>query len=115
MADIKMNEFVSADDANYVYGELANGIQVKIKVTDLFSGVVKDRFVFEGDANNLNTPGIYYITGNTMNVANCTGLMIVFFCNGVAAQMTFNVFTGTSLKRVRLYNNGKWDIWSTWI
>ena len=32
--DIAMNEFTTATDGEYIYGELSNGIQVKIKVVD---------------------------------------------------------------------------------
>ena len=35
MADKRMNEFAPATDGTYIYGEAANGSQVKIKKEDL--------------------------------------------------------------------------------
>ena len=37
--DIKMNSFAQATDAAYIYAEAANGSQVKIKKSDLFTSV----------------------------------------------------------------------------
>lgn len=43
MADKKMNEFTPATDANYIYGELADGNQIKLPLSDLLSSILGSR------------------------------------------------------------------------
>lgn len=109
-----MNDFAAAMDAAYMYAEDINGNQVKIKKSDLLSGLFQDRGVYEGDMNNLKLSGIYYINGLTTNSAGVTGLALIFYSYPTAFQEVIDVFSGVVKKRVLLYNNGAWDKWSVW-
>ena len=47
MADKRMNEFVPVTDGAYIYGEAANGSQMKIKKSDLLNGTFQIRGTVE--------------------------------------------------------------------
>ncbi|MCR6510045.1 pyocin knob domain-containing protein [Bacteroides sp. KH569_7] len=114
-SDIKMNSFAQATDAAYIYAEAANGSQVKIKKEDLLGALFRDRGQFEGDANELKTAGMYYVTGNTKNIpSGYYGLMLVFKSVAGIAQIVYSVSGYPSKERVLLYNGGNWDTWSNW-
>lgn len=70
--------------------------------------------LFEGDANTLNTSGLYYVNNTTQNVQYAVGPMLVLYEETAVAQITFNVFDGNMKWRVLLYNNGGWDKWTPW-
>jgi len=113
--DIKMNQFQIVSNASYVYVELADGSQGKIKKSDLLGALFQDRGTFEGDVNELRTAGMYYVTGNTKNTPpGYYGLMLVFKSGAGIAQRVYSVFSKPSKERVLLYNGGNWDTWSNW-
>lgn len=113
--DIKMNQFQVVTDAPYIYVELADGSQGKIKKSDLLGALFQDRGTFEGDLNELKTAGMYYITGNTENKpAGFYGLMLVFRSGAGIVQIAYSVYNGASKERVLLSNGGNWDTWSNW-
>lgn len=114
MADRKENEMKVVGSVDYLRG-LNGKDSVLLNPSNLLSDTFKRRSIFEGDANSLVIPGMYYINGNTTNVpAGYSGLMVVFCFDNAAAQTVFNVFSGIRKYRARLYNNGAWDIWSKW-
>ncbi len=113
--DVPMNTFPVVTDTEYIYGELTDSTQVKIKKSNLLSLTFLDRGIFEGDLNELRTAGMYYVTGKTINKPEgYSGLALVFKSSIGVVQMAYNIFTGVSAKRVLLYNNGKLDTWSNW-
>ena len=113
--DIKMNQFQIVSGAPYVYVELADGSQGKIKKSDLLGALFQDRGTFEGDVNELRTAGMYYVTGNTKNIpSGYYGLMLVFRSGPGIVQIVYSVAGRPSKERVLLSNNGNWDIWSNW-
>ena len=56
--DIKMNSFAQATDAAYIYAEAANGSQVKIKKSDLFTSVFAYKGLLRED-KDLNTIQVF--------------------------------------------------------
>lgn len=114
MADIKEKDMAVVSSVNYLRGINGND-SVLLTPSNLLSTTFQRKSVFEGDANNLITPGMYYINGRTVNTPNgYSGLMLVFCYDNAAVQMVFNVFSGTMKKRAKLYNNGDWNVWSVW-
>lgn len=66
MGDIKMNSFQVVNDAGYIYGELENGKQIKIKNSDLIH--IVPIFGFNGDFKspaNFPKEGLYIYNVNT--------------------------------------------------
>jgi hypothetical protein len=114
MADKRMNQFTPATNMEYVYAELADGSQVKIKKSDLFSLLFQVKYSFNGDLNDLKENGIFYTTGDTINGYN-TGILLCFALEGAVIQISTSVFNNNIGYRTLLYNNGKWDQWTDWI
>ena len=114
MADKRMNQFTPATNMEYVYAELADGSQVKIKKSDLFSLLFQVKYSFNGDLNDLKENGIFYTTGDTINGYN-TGILLCFALEGAVIQISTSVFNHNIGYRTLLYNNGKWDQWTDWI
>lgn len=114
MADKRMNQFTPATNMEYVYAELADGSQVKIKKSDLFSLLFQVKYSFNGDLNDLKENGIFYTTGDTINGYN-TGILLCFALEGAVIQISTSVFNNVIGYRTLLYNNGKWDQWTDWI
>lgn len=113
--DVPMNAFPEVTDAAYIYAEGANLNQVKIKKSNLLDLTFLDRGIFEGDLNELRTAGMYYVTGNTINKPEgYSGLALVFKSSIGVVQIAYNIFNGSSAKRVLLFNNGNLDTWSNW-
>lgn len=111
--DIPMNAFQMVSDAPYVYVELADGSQGKIKEGDLFSLLFQMKGTFVGDLNDLKENGVFYTTGNTINGYN-TGILLCFALDGAVIQISTSVFNSNIGYRTLLYNNGKWDQWTDW-
>ena len=112
--DIPMNAFQMVSDAPYVYVELADGSQGKIKEGDLFSLLFQMKGTFVGDLNDLKENGVFYTTGNTINGYN-TGILLCFALDGAVIQISTSVFNSNIGYRTLLYNNGKWDQWTDWM
>lgn len=112
--DIREDQMTTVNSVDYVRGLKGNN-SVLLSISDLFSNVVSGGGTFEGDANELTNPGMYYINNNTQNTpSGYSGLMIVFYSGRATAQIVYNVFNGEFRKRALLYNGGKWDTWSDW-
>ena len=114
--DIKMNSFAQATDAAYIYAEAANGSQVKIKKSDLFTSV----FAYKGllssdkDLNTISENGIYYSAFAMNSPENISGLLLHYAEKDMASQILINSRNGELYTRSRVYNTGNWDKWTKW-
>ena len=114
--DIKMNSFAQATDAAYIYAEAANGSQVKIKKSDLFTSV----FAYKGllssdkDLNTISENGIYYSAFAMNSPENISGLLLHYAEKDMASQILINSRNGELYTRSRVYNTGNWDKWTEW-
>ena len=114
--DIAMNAFTSATDAAYIYAEAANGSQVKIKKSDLFTSV----FAYKGllssykDLNTISENGIYYSAFAMNSPENISGLLLHYAEKDMASQILINSRNGGLYTRSRVYNTGNWDKWTEW-
>lgn len=114
--DIKMNSFAQATDAAYIYAEAANGSQVKIKKSDLFTSV----FAYKGllssdkDLNTISENGIYYSAFAMNSPEKVSGLLLHYAEKDMASQILINSRNGELYTRSRVYNTGNWDKWTEW-
>ncbi|WP_300701017.1 hypothetical protein [Bacteroides sp.] len=90
--DIEMNNFASATDAAYVYGELANGSQVKIKKADLVEiiranmavatpdkdGLMSKKFAFRMFTTSTNSNALIKLFKRTKY--GFSGKITMYFC-----------------------------------
>lgn len=112
--DRKEQELNTSTTCEWVRGLDSDGNSIKISKSNLFQWVFVERSHFEGDADELLTPGMYYTNGNTLNANNNVGLFVVLRSMESVTQLGFNVFSGAFSYRTLLYNNNKWDKWTTW-
>lgn len=114
--DIAMNQLQVVTDVEYIYGETANGSQVKIKKSDLFTSV----FAYKGllgsgkDLNTISENGIYYSAFAENSPKNISGLLLHYAENDMASQILINSRNGELYTRSRVYNTGNWDKWTEW-
>lgn len=114
--DIAMNQFQVVTDVTYIYGETANGSQVKIKKSDLFTSV----FAYKGllssdkDLNTISENGIYYSAFAMNSPENISGLLLHYAEKDMASQILINSRTGELYTRSQVYNAGNWDNWTEW-
>lgn len=66
--DIAMNQFQIVSDAPYVYVELADGSQGKIKKSDLKLQMYKTTTIKGGDLNNVVEAGEYIVWSTVANI-----------------------------------------------
>lgn len=120
--DIAMNAFTSATDAAYVYAEAANGSQVKIKKSDLFSSVLSGNLNYpNGDINELKNNGIYYVGSNPTAKAVGITFLGVFAAPPAVMQIgyesNYEEDTAAITLKVRFVlrgNDASYSIWSKW-
>ena len=118
MADLKMNAFPVTTDGAYIYAETADGSQVKIKKSDLFSALFQDRGVIPNESDlNKYLQGMYYIypeNGTVLNGPSFTRFILVCFLSGShVVQFAVNVHPGNYHFMYRTsHNNG--DTWNYW-
>ena len=114
--DIKMNSFAQATDAAYIYAEAANGSQVKIKKSDLFTSVFayKGLLSSDNDLNTISENGIYYSAFAMNSPENVSGLLLHYAEKDMASQILINSRNGGLYTRSRVYNTGNWDKWTEW-
>ena len=80
--DIAMNQFQMVTDAPYIYVELADGSQGKIKKSDLLSSVLSGNLNYpNGDINELKNNGIYYVGSNPTEKHHSPPIQIVLSSN----------------------------------
>lgn len=114
--DIAMNQFQVATDVTYIYGETANGSQVKIKKSDLFTSVFayKGLLISDKDLNTISENGIYYSAFAMNSPENISGLLLHYVEKDMASQILINSRNGELYTRSRVYNTGNWDKWTEW-
>lgn len=120
--DIAMNAFTSATDAAYVYAEAANGSQVKIKKSDLFSSVLSGNLNYpNGDINELKNNGIYYVGSNPTAKAVGITFLGVFAAPPAVMQIgydsNYEEDTAAITLKVRFVlrgNDASYSTWSKW-
>ena len=120
--DIAMNAFTSATDAEYVYAEAANGSQVKIKKSDLFSSVLSGNLNYpNGDINELKTSGIYYVGSNPSAKAVGITFLGVFAAPPAVMHIGYDSNheedTAAITLKVRFIlrgNDASYSTWSKW-
>ncbi|MBC5612890.1 hypothetical protein [Bacteroides hominis] len=114
MADRIESELIYSKNCKWVRAIDSNGNSINISKEDLLQGMFTRQTIFEGDVDELIVPGMYYINAITQNANGYCGLFLVFRFDQSVTQFSFNVFNGGIIYRTLLYNNGKWDKWSTW-
>ena len=114
--DIAMNSFAQATDAAYIYAEAANGSQVRIKKSDLFTSVFayKGLLISDKDLNTISENGIYYSANALNSPERVTGLLLHYMETDMASQILINSRNGELYTRSRVYNTGNWDKWTEW-
>ena len=113
--DIKMNQFQTVSGAPYVYVELADGSQGKIKKSDLLSEMFQYRGDVSENYDNFIENGIYQIYYGS-NVTNAPdgisfGFLLVFKTEFYLAQIALEVRPGNMAVKLRT-NSG--HVWSGW-
>lgn len=113
--DIKMSEFSSVSNAEYIYAETADGSQVKIKNNQLV--YVIGTLIDNGNALDLNAidkSGLYNIGDKCENIPPNSGQTqgcILFHLHwdiNCAKQLYFTYITGTIYYR---HKTGSWSDW----
>lgn len=107
--DIAMNQFQIVSDAPYVYVELADGSQGKIKKSDLKLQMYKTTTIKDGDLNNLVEAGEYTVWNNVANIPSNSfyWVKVMGSTDFVQIAISFN-----DLKEYkRSYVNGAWTQW----
>ena len=109
--DIAMNQFQIVSDAPYVYVELADGSQGKIKKNDLLNAMFQKGGLAQ-NANDLVQTGIYR-GGNIENApSNDVSVIIVFNASPYIIHFYLAMTTGRIYYR-RSVNNG--ESWYSWL
>lgn len=116
MADKRMNQFTPATDMEYVYAELADGSQVKIKKSDLLNGTFQNKGTVDKSLDEYIVNGCYGIHASIFNVEFISfGILLVFSAPNTAMggnpifQMIIGA-DGVMFTRIRWYNGG-WTLW----
>ena len=114
--DIKMNQFQVVTDAPYIYVELADGSQGKIKKSDLLNAMFQKGTPVED--YNLNTEiGIYYINvsvnGTINGPSNSISYGILFVLKGLNNYIVQIACSVTGLLNVFIRTRTEFT-WSEW-
>ena len=121
--DIKMNAFQEVEDYEYIYVELADGSQAKIKksvLANLIRTEIKESFLQNNteiidDCNSLGTyenNGLYWINEDTKNAPPLTDYKLAFLFKLTSPGFYYQLC-------VEPYTNNRWyrwfsNYWSDW-
>ena len=121
--DIKMNAFQEVEDYEYIYVELADGSQAKIKksvLANLLRTEIKESFLQNNteiidDCNSLGTyenNGLYWINEDTKNAPPLTDYKLAFLFKLTSPGFYYQLC-------VEPYTNNRWyrwfsNYWSDW-
>lgn len=115
-----MNDFAPVTDASYIYAEAADGSQVKIKRSDLFSVLFQDRgAISNGEDLNKYRQGMFYIFPENGTVLNGPPfgrfILLCFTSGGHVVQFAVNVHPGqyNFMYRTSHNNGGLWNLWKS--
>ncbi|WP_300701025.1 pyocin knob domain-containing protein [Bacteroides sp.] len=112
MGDIKMNEFAPVADAMYIYGELSDGRQVKIRKLDLLNGLFQNNGGII-DANTIKSNGIYRGRDTSINTPSTYGILLCFTSEGYVWHLYIDAVSSTIYSRISPDNGVSWRIWKT--
>ena len=115
--DIKMNQFQIVSGAPYVYVELADGSQGKIKKSNLLSEMFQYRGDVSENYDNFIENGIYQ-TYSGPNVTNAPdgisfGFLLVFKTKLYLAQIALEVRPGNIAVKLRTNSGPAWSGWKS--
>mgnify|MGYP001030270871 FL=1 len=115
--DIKMNQFQIVSGAPYVYVELADGSQGKIKKSNLLSEMFQYRGDVSENYDNFIENGIYQIYSGP-NVTNAPdgisfGFLLVFKTKLYLAQIALEVRPGNIAVKLRTNSGPAWSGWKS--
>ena len=115
--DIKMNQFQVVTDAPYIYVELADGSQGKIKKSDLLSEVFQYRGDVSENYDNFIENGIYQIYSGA-NVTNAPtgigyGMLLVFKTKFYLFQIAMDVRPSNISVKLRTNSGPAWSDWKS--
>ena len=115
--DIAMNQFQVVTDAPYVYVELADGSQGKIKKSNLLSEMFQYRGDVSDNYDNFIENGIYQIYSGP-NVTNAPdgisfGFLLVFKTKLYLAQIALEVRPSNIAVKLRTNSGPAWSGWKS--
>lgn len=119
MADRKMNEFALVSDAAHIYGELADGSQVKIKKSDLallisnilgLNGWKSYGNIGDKSMDSIDN-GFGYSGGGSSN-SGIDGIFLSFNYSGAGLQLKSDINSDTIKFRTANFNR-TWRDWKT--
>lgn len=115
--DIKMNQFQIVSNASYVYVELADGSQGKIKKSNLLSEMFQYRGDVSDNYDNFIENGIYQIYSGP-NVTNAPdgisfGFLLVFKTKLYLAQIALEVRPSNIAVKLRTNSGPAWSGWKS--
>lgn len=119
--DIPMNTFPQVTDTEYIYGELADGSQIKIKVKDLLISLFQGRGNVSSNIDNYTNTGFYGINSSIYEPGVIAfGMLIVF--NGFSSadagggkpvvQIAIGYYPNVEVK-VRIRWQSNWSVWKS--
>lgn len=111
--DIEMNNFAQVTNAEYVYVELADGSQAKMRKSAFQTMTYLSHLYNQYDVNDLN-PGEVYITENAINAPVQTWVYVKTFGSDKTpdrAQLAVSIVSGKVWIRVR--NGNTWMGWKS--
>ena len=88
MADIKMNEFTPTADSAHIYGEAADGSQVKIRIETLFAKIATGQNIPDGlTINDHRVPGVWIVSGEaTAGLSDTSGVLVNLWSEEITCQ-----------------------------
>ncbi len=108
--DIAMNQFQIVSDAPYIYVELADGSQGKIKKSDLKLQMSKTTTIKDGDLNNVVEAGEYFVWSTVANIPSYSFYWVKVI--GSVTDFVQIAIAFSDLKEYkRSYVNGAWSQW----
>lgn len=109
--DIAMNQFQIVSDAPYVYVELADGSQGKIKKSDLKLQMYKTTTIKGGDLNNVVEAGEYIVWSTVANIPAYSFYWVKVIGSTDFVQIAISFSDLKEYKRS--YVNGAWTEWKS--
>ena len=114
-----MNDFAPVTNASYIYAEAADGSQVKIKKSDLFSAVMLERGDVTESIDNYKETGLYGVNNDIFPVGIIAyGLLMVFkqsYAGGgnPIVQILVQCYPYTPKITYRTYWINGWQPWAS--
>lgn len=97
--DIKMNEFASETDCEYIYVELANGNQGKLNKVELIKLI--SRYYPQIEHLKYGLGGVNHVHNNTEEISANSWVYAVGFSDGEVVTVSFEMDAGTAISIYR--------------